>query len=160
MLFSLGQQFYRSTLYIYICLDHSLLLSWYCRILIHIYFHTVLSEKKNKYQIHSYATSNMDDFKMICIYENLHDFAYFLINGRIYLVSLKKKTFSNIIPRGKHVLNTLKSRTFCAHLYVFVVYISFAPVISESIHRNENYSDIKVLMMDTETETFNIDFTA
>ena len=48
----------------------------YCRILIHIYFHTVLSEK-NKYQIHSYMTSNMDDFKTICIYENLLVFVYF-----------------------------------------------------------------------------------
>ena len=32
---------------------------------------------KNKYQIHSFTTSNMDDFKTICIYENLPIFAYF-----------------------------------------------------------------------------------
>ena len=49
------------------------------------------SMKKNKYQIYSYLTSNMDDFKMICIYENLLVFAYFLINERIYLVSLGKR---------------------------------------------------------------------
>ena len=38
-------------------------------------------------------------------------------------------------------------------MYLFVVYFSFAPVISESIHRNVNYSDIQVLMMVIETET-------
>ena len=37
---------------------------------------------------HSYKTSNMDDFKTICVYENLLVFAYFLINGRSYLISL------------------------------------------------------------------------
>ena len=40
----------------------------YCRILIHIYFHTVLSEK----WIQSFTTFNMDDSKRsIYIYENL-----------------------------------------------------------------------------------------
>ena len=34
------------------------------------------------------------------------------------------------------------------------------PVISESIHCYVNYSDIQVLMMITETETFNVDFTS
>ena len=38
-------------------------------------------------------------------------------------------------------------------VYLFVVYFSFAPVISASIHRYVNYSDIQVLMMVTETET-------
>ena len=41
----------------------------------------------------------------------------------------------------------------CTFVYLFVVYFSFAPVISASIHRYENYFDIKVLMMVTETET-------
>ena len=59
--------------------------------------------KKNKYQIHSSTKSNMDDFKTICIYENLPVFAYFLKNGRIYLVSLKNSTFSNIFPRAGHI---------------------------------------------------------
>ena len=45
-------------------------------------------------------------------------------------------------------------------LYLFVVYFSFAPVNSASIHCYVNYSDIQVLMMITETETFNVDFTA
>ena len=38
-------------------------------------------------------------------------------------------------------------------IYLFVVYFSFAPVISVSIHRYVNYFDIQVLMMLTETET-------
>ena len=38
-------------------------------------------------------------------------------------------------------------------MYRFVVYFSFAPVISASIHRYVNYFDIQVLMMVTETET-------
>ena len=40
-------------------------------------------------------------------------------------------------------------RTF---VYLYVVYFSFAPVISASIHRYVNYSDIQVLIMVTETE--------
>ena len=41
----------------------------------------------------------------------------------------------------------------CMFMYLFVVYFSFAPVISASIHRYVNYFDIQVLMMVTETET-------
>ena len=41
----------------------------------------------------------------------------------------------------------------CTFVYVFVVYFSFAPVISASIHCYVNYFDIQVLMMVTETET-------
>ena len=39
----------------------------------------------------------------------------------------------------------------CTFIYLFVVYFSFAPVISASIH--VNYFDIQVLRMVTETET-------
>ena len=40
------------------------------------------------------------------------------------------------------------------HVYVcFIVYFSFAPVISASIHRYVNYFDIQVLMMVAETKT-------
>ena len=38
-------------------------------------------------------------------------------------------------------------------MYLFVVYFSFAPVMSARIHRYVNYFDIQVLMMVTETET-------
>ena len=49
----------------------------------------------------------------------------------------------------------------CARLYLFVVYILFAPFISTSIHRRANSSpDIKVLMKVIDTETFNVDFTS
>ena len=41
----------------------------------------------------------------------------------------------------------------CTFMYLFVVYFSFAPVISASIHHYVNYFDIQVLMMVTETET-------
>ena len=99
----------------------------------------------------------MDDFKTICIYEKLLIFAYFLINGRFCLVSLGN-TFSNIFPRARHILNSFELWTLCTHLYLFIVYFSFAPVISTSIHRYVNYFDIRVLMMVTETETFNVDF--
>ena len=58
-----------------------------------------------------------------------------LKDGRIFLVSLKNLTFSNIFPCAKHVLHTFKFRTLCARLYLFVVYILFALVISTSIHR-------------------------
>ena len=46
--------------------------------------------------------------------------------------------------------------TICTFMYVFVVYFSFAPVISVSIHRYVNYFDIQVLMMVTETETLTL----
>ena len=35
---------------------------------------------------------------------------------------------------------------------LFVVYFSFAPVISANIHRYVNYSDIQFLIMVTETK--------
>ena len=38
-------------------------------------------------------------------------------------------------------------------MYLFVVYFSFAPIITTSIHRYVNYFEIQVLMMVTETET-------
>ena len=49
----------------------------------------------------------------------------------------------------------------CARLYLFVVYVLFAPVISTIIHRCVNNSpDIKLLMKVIEPETFNVDFTS
>ena len=44
----------------------------------------------------------------------------------------------------------------CPFMYLFVVYFSFAPVISASIHRYVNYYDIQVPMMVTETETLTL----
>ena len=57
--------------------------------------------------------------------------------------------------------STYKTRSYnfwtmnamCTFMYLFVVYFSFAPVISASIHRYVNYFDIQVLRMVTDTET-------
>ena len=125
-------------------------------------FTFILSFRKNKYQIHSYTTSNMDDFKTICIYENLPIFAYFFKRLKDFSRLLKKNpTFSNIFLCAKHILNTFKLRMLCARFYIFIVCILFAPVILISIHRCvNNFPDIKVLMMVIETKTFNINFTS
>ena len=46
-------------------------------------------------------------------------------------------------------------------LYLFIVYILFAPVILTSIYQCvNNFPDIKVLMMVIETKMFNVDFTS
>ena len=101
-------------------------------------FTFIMSFRKNKYQIHSYTTFNMDDFKTICIYENLLVFAYFLINGRIRLVSLGNPTFSNIFSRAKHVRNTFKLWTLCERfvsfrwvLFICSCYLSKHPLLCE-----------------------------
>ena len=78
--------------------------------------------EKNKYQIHSYITFNMDDSKW-SIHMKTY-VAYFSINGRFCLVSLKNPTFSNIFPRAKHVLMTFEFWTLCACLSIFSLYIS------------------------------------
>ena len=96
----------------------------------------------------------MGDFKTICIFENLPISAYFFKRREDFSCLLKNPIFSNIIPRAKHVLNTFELIMLCARLYLFVIDISFAPVISTSIHRYVNNSpDIKVLMKVIETET-------
>ena len=124
-------------------------------------FTFIPSFSKNKYQIHSYTTSNMDDFKTICIYENLPISAYFFKRREDFSCLLKNRTFSNIIPRAKHVLNTFKLRMLYACLYLFVVYILFAPIILTSIHCCVyNSHDIEVMGKVIKTETFNVGFTS
>ena len=61
-------------------------------------------QKKNSYQIHSYTTSNMDDFKTISIYENLPIFAYFFKRQEDFCCLLKK---SNIFK----YLSTCQTRS-------------------------------------------------
>ena len=78
--------------------------------------------------------------------------------GRFFLSLKKNPTFSNIIPCAKYILNTFKLRTLYACLYLFIVYILFAPVILTSIHPCVNNPHIKVLMKVIETKTSNIDF--
>ena len=49
----------------------------------------------------------------------------------------------------------------CVHLYLFVAYILFAPVISTNTHRCvNNFPDNKVLLKLIETETISVDFTS
>ena len=81
---------------------------------------------------------------------------YFFKRREDFAGLLKNQTFSNIIPGAKHVVNTFKIRSLCARLYLFVVYILFAPVISTSIHHCVNsYLDIKIMMKVIKTEAFN-----
>ena len=83
---------------------------------------------------------------MIYTYENLF-VAYFSINGRFCLVSLKNPTFSNIFPRAKHVLMPLNFERY-VHVYlsfrsIFLIcscHLSNHPSICELFH-------IQVLMM-------------
>ena len=67
---------------------------------------------------------------MIYTYENLF-VAYFSINGRFCLVSLKNPTFSNIFPRAKHVLMTFEFWTLCGCLCIFSLYISLLLLSSQ-----------------------------
>ena len=107
------------------------LLSSYCRILIHIYFHTVLSKKTNRKYILTGHLTWMTSKRSVCMKTYL-SLRISLKGWRIYLISWKIPTFSNIFPRDKHVLNTFELRTLYARLYVFVVYILFAPVIQQA----------------------------
>ena len=109
----------------------------------------------------THATSKMDDFKMICIYENLPISVFFFERREDFSCLLKNPTFSHIIPCAKHVLNTFKLRMLYAHFYLSIVYILFVPVNSISIHHCVNNShDIKVLMKVIKTKMFNVGFTS
>ena len=67
----------------------------------------------------------LNSTKFVYIYIYIYIFvAYFSINGRFCLVSLKNPTFSNIFPRANHVLMTFEFWTLCACLSIFSLYIS------------------------------------
>ena len=57
-----------------------------------------------KYQKYSCTTSNMDEFKTICIYENIRIFMYFFKRREDFSLILKK---SNIFKN----LSTCQTRT-------------------------------------------------
>ena len=75
----------------------------------------------------------------------------------------KREVFSRFFGKSNifEYFSTCQTRSYdfwimnamCRFKYLFIVYFSFAPVISASIHRYVNYFDIQVLMMVTETET-------
>ena len=69
------------------------------------------------------------------IYENLLVIAYFSINGRFCLVSLGNATFSNVSTCQTRSYDFWIMNAMCTSVYLFVLYFSFVPVISASIHR-------------------------
>ncbi len=105
----------------------------------------------HKYQIHSNITFSMDDSKWSIHMKTF--LAYFSINGRFCLVSLKNPTFSNIFPRAKHVLMTFEFWTLCACLSIFSLYISHLLLSSQHHPSICELFHIQVLMMVIKTET-------
>ena len=90
----------------------------------------------------------MDDFKKICMYENLPISAYFF---------KRQEDFSCL----KNSTNTFKLGKLYARLYLFIIDSLLAPVILTSIHPSINNSrEIKVLMKVIKAETFNIGLTS
>ena len=105
---------------------------------------------KNKYQIQSYTTFNMADskrsiYKKTCVFLNKRE-----VLSRFFGKSNIFKYFSTYQTRS---YDFWIMKAMFPFVYLFVVYFSFAPIISASIHRYVNYFDIQVLMMVTETET-------
>ena len=127
-------------------------LTSYCQILIHIYFHTVLSEKTNtKYNLTRHLTwmipNDLYIWKLTCrcVFLNKREvLSRFIGKSNIF----KYVCTCQIRSYDFWIMNTM-----CTFMYLFVVYISFAPVISASIHRYVNYFEIQLLMIVTETET-------
>ena len=99
-----------------------------------------------------YATFSVDDSKRSiymktcrCVFLNKREvlFRFFAKSNILKYHSTYQTTF----------LWLLNLNAMCTFVYLFVIYFSFASVISASIHRYVNYFDIQVLMMVTETET-------
>ena len=127
------------------------LLPSYCQIL--SIFTFILSFWKNKYQIHFYITFNMDNSKQ-SIQEKNFSMNGFLNEREVLSCLFGKSNFFKYFPTCQTRSNDFWiMNAMCTFVYLFVVYFSFAPVISASIYRYVNYFDIHVLMMVTETET-------
>ena len=115
---------------------------------IHIYFHTVFSEKQipNKIFLTWMIANDLFIWKLTCwcVFLNKRE-----VLSRFFEKSTIFKYFSTCQKRSDDfwIMNAL-----CTFIYLFIVYFSFAPVISASIHRYVNYFDIQVLMMVTVTE--------
>ena len=111
--------------------------------------------RKNKHQIQSYTTFNMDDSKLIYTLV-----AYFSINGRFCPLSLGNPTFSNMFPRARHVLMTFELWTLCARLHIFSLYILIC-----SCHLSKNPSQWELFWYLNPDDGYwnrnvNIDFTS
>ena len=108
--------------------------------------------RKNKYQIRSYMTFNMVTSKRsiyiwkftCCLFLNKREvLSRFFGKANIFKYVSTCQTRSNAF----WIMNAI-----CRFVYLFLVYLSFAPVTSASILHNVNYSDIQVLMMVTKPE--------
>ena len=149
---------YTYTLNKFTYLDYVFLLSSYCQILIHIYFHNVLSEKQTPNTFlhdikHGWLQNVVYTWKVTCLCVFLNkreDLSRFFGKCGIFkcVSTCQTRSFDFWIMNTVHVCVS-----FC---YIF----PFVPVITVSIHRHMNYSDIQVLVMVTNTETFNVDFTS
>ena len=114
-------------------------------------FHNSYFGKTNT-KIQSYITFNMNDSKR-SIHLKIYLFANISINWRFCLFSWEIQHFQIFFHVPDTFLWLLNLNAMCTFMYLFVVYFSFADVISAIIHRYVNYFDIQVLMMVTETET-------
>ena len=100
-------------------------------------------------------------FRMICLFHYIYIYIYIYIYLCVcvcvctwlvgWLVGFYGKYTSAHSVHNSKVVRIMNA--MCTFMYRFVVYFSFASVISASIHRYVNYFDIQVLMMVTETET-------
>ena len=82
--------------------------------------------------------------KFTCVFLNKRE-----VLSRFFEKSNIFKYFSTCQTRSNDfwIMNAM-----CTSMYLFVIYFSFAPVISASIHRYVNYFDIQDLMIAIETE--------
>ena len=88
--------------------------------------------------------------KHIHSYTHIHTHTYIYIYIYIYIYG--NPTFSNVSTRQTRSYDFWIVNAMCTFVNLFAVYFSFAPVISASIQPYENYFDIQVLMIVTETE--------
>ena len=103
----------------------------------------------------------MDDFRMLNKYKNFLISAHSFKKQEDFSDLFEIQQISSIIPRAKHLMNIFKLRTLNVRLCVFRnVHFLFSFILT-SIHRCRNiFQDLKVLMTDIKTETFNVGFTS
>ena len=130
----------------------------YIYIYIYIYMKTYLSLHISQWIYDSkryiYMIPN-DIYIYIYIYIWKLTYRYISLNEREVLSRFvgKSNIFKYVSTCQTRSYNCWIMNAMYTFMYIFVVYFSFAPVISASIHRYVNYFDIQVLMMVTETET-------
>ena len=130
----------------------------------HIYIHTYIYESKYGLKSDGMKVAEKQIANTILHDINMDDSKLYIWKLTCHCVFLNKR---EVLSRFFGKFNIFKyvstcqirsydfwiMNTMCMFMYLFVVYFSFAPVISASIHRYVNYFDIQVLMMVTETLT-------